>query len=79
MKNLTVKELYSELVCVVEIQLSRQKELGMKAHLFSMDEVNRRTRYIMFLKGKKYKLQAELDKRECKINMESSQAQLGLS
>jgi len=78
-KNLTVNELYSELLSAVDVLISKEKELVTSSHLFSIAELKRRARYILILRQNIFKLETELERRESSINIEDSQAPIGLS
>ena len=78
-KNLTVNELYSELLSAVDVLISKEKELVTSSHLFSIAERKQRTRYILILTQNIFKLETELERRESSINIEGSQAPIGLS
>ena len=78
-KNLTVNELYSELTSAVDILISKEKELVTSSHLFSIAELKRTARYILVLRQNISKLETELERRESSINIEDSQAPIGLS
>jgi len=78
-KNLTVNELYSELLSAVDLLISKETELVTSRHLFSIAERKQRTRYILILTQNIFKLETELERRESSINIEDSQAPIGLS
>ena len=78
-KNLTVNELYSELTSAVDILISKERELVTSIHLFSIAEQKRRAWYILILRQNIFKLETELERRESSINIEDSQAPIGLS
>ena len=78
-KNLTVNELYSELLSAVDLLISKERELVTSLHLLSIAEQKRRAWYILILRQNIFKLETELERRESSINIEGSEAPIGLS